>query len=844
MDILYFTGAGNKDWRKKNLKQGNLKKKAGAVALTMMMIMTSFPQTGTEAYAAENERPTTNQFATKEELKSFNTDDTNDEVINPAKVYFGQNGSGSAQKWWIAGSQNGNLTLFAASAPAKGQRFAKDSENKYSADWGCDYQSGAPEKVYANHYGASPLRDTLKSMETDDAYFTSEEQALMKNTTIYTRDAKNGSVYFTTNKLYLAYGDLEAGSITVGANSADALNGGLCIDRSYWGASSFWLRAPSGKNAMAACPGSSVQANYVQASYVISSSNKVVPAFELDLSSVIFSSAASAATSEGSLTVDENAMTLRYEDSNLGSAKVAFDQSTVNLKDVPEDTYLVAQNSAGAWAKKVSGTNSVSAGDMGSGFTGFENCRVWLETTNTAERKTYAAMAAKEWYDVNVADNETLNIALDNADQRVKIGDAVTDITVQVKDGYYLPDGYIESIQGLNGLIAAKTDTGFTISGTPQSDAVITLPDATETDAAAFTLDTSGMQTTLAAEAETAVSVKTNTDLGAGTYQANLKITGDAGVEKSVPITFTVEEHEYEHEWKFDSTGHWHECACGEKMDAAAHTEDGGNVTKAPTEEETGVRTYKCSVCGSVMRTEKMDKLPPTSTEAPGQTENPTSSEKTEDSTKRPQETVTPEKVKENSAKLDSAVSVKWKGKALALKWTKIAGAEGYDVFAAQSGKKGSKATLTKTVENGKTSVSLAKIAGKKISGKEVYSVSIKAWKHVDGKKTYIGSSRTYHTAGSANKKYTNVKKLKLAKKKHTLKKGGSVRIQATTVKQSKKKKLLPKSYGAALRYQSGNEKIATVTQKGKVTAKGKGTCYIYVAALNGVRAKIKITVK
>ena len=226
----------------------------------------------------------------------------------------------------------------------------------------------------------------------------------------------------------------------------------------------------------------------------------------------------------------------------------------------------------------------------------------------------------------------------------------------------------------------------------------------------------------------------------------------------------------------------------------------------------------------------------PSPTGQPGQTERPASIEQ--------QEPVTSEEMKENSAKLDSGISVNWKENALFLKWTKIAGAEGYDVFAAQSGKKSHKMSLVKVVKNGKASASLAKIAGKKISRKEVYSVRIKAWKYVDGKKVYTGSSRTYHIAGKENSKYTNAKKLKPAKKKYTLKKGKNVRIQVTIAKEAKKKKLLPKSYGSTLQYWSGNTKIATVTREGRVKAKKKGICYIYVTALNGVRAKIRITVK
>lgn len=200
--------------------------------------------------------------------------------------------------------------------------------------------------------------------------------------------------------------------------------------------------------------------------------------------------------------------------------------------------------------------------------------------------------------------------------------------------------------------------------------------------------------------------------------------------------------------------------------------------------------------------------------------------------------------MKKNSEKLDSGISVKWKGNALALKWTKIAGAGGYDIFAVQNGKKLNKKSLVKTVKNGKLSVSLTKIAGKKISGKKAYSVKIKVWKYVNGKKVYVGSSRTFYIAGKENKKYTNAKQLKPAKKKYVLKRGKSVCLKVRIVKQSNRKKLLPTSYGSALLYQSGNKKIATVTQEGKVKAKKKGTCYIYVIALNGVRTKIKITVK
>lgn len=57
--------------------------------------------------------------------------------------------------------------------------------------------------------------------------------------------------------------------------------------------------------------------------------------------------------------------------------------------------------------------------------------------------------------------------------------------------------------------------------------------------------------------------------------------------------------------WTSDATGHWHACSdCDEKLDFAAHTSDGGKETIPATETTTGVKTYKCTECGYVIKTE------------------------------------------------------------------------------------------------------------------------------------------------------------------------------------------------------------------------------------------------
>jgi len=79
---------------------------------------------------------------------------------------------------------------------------------------------------------------------------------------------------------------------------------------------------------------------------------------------------------------------------------------------------------------------------------------------------------------------------------------------------------------------------------------------------------------------------------------------------KSVPkVPDDQHTHEFGTKWKTDETKHWKECACGEHQDEAVHTEDKGTVTKAPTETVAGEKTYQCSVCGYLMRTEEIPAL-------------------------------------------------------------------------------------------------------------------------------------------------------------------------------------------------------------------------------------------
>ena len=642
-------------------------KKTYSCLLASAMVLTMFPTFSTSVHAEENQSPTKEQFSTVEELKNYDTND-NDGVKNPAKVYFGNNN----QQWWIAGSQsNDSITLFSASSMGDGVQFESNyMDNKtYDDKWNCTYPAREPAEVFPNHYGASYIRNvTLKEMET--SFFTGSEQALINKTTIYTDDTKNNSVYSTTDKLYLAYGDHEDYKhITVGKNSANDLNDGLRIDPSYWGKSVlelFWIRSPfvsndnpnDGSSVLTAWPSK----NYPAFSGARTSNvEKIRPAFELNSSTILFASAVPSATSTGNLTLQDTdgdgAFTLRYDagkySKNLGSAVISYDDSKVILTDVPNGTYLVAQNSNGAYAKQITNETEVSASGMN--LDSFANCKIWLETTDTANRITYAALAEKEQETaVNIVAGAGLNITSNNGVQKVVPNTAITNIIVEAVDGYFLPDGYEDGIQGLNGLTVTNiTKNGFTILGTPASDVNITLPPATKAvysmllsgdgtftgtcvgyqpiTAKEFTITNSGNvdlenvdisitgtdkdkfelsgdgTTTIQPNDTLKVAVAPKDSLATGIYQATLTVTAANAQIATTELQFTVNEHDYvavvtppnctEKGYTTYACRNCDYSYRGNEVDELGHTWGAWKVIKEATTTETGKKERVCERC-------------------------------------------------------------------------------------------------------------------------------------------------------------------------------------------------------------------------------------------------------
>ena len=95
---------------------------------------------------------------------------------------------------------------------------------------------------------------------------------------------------------------------------------------------------------------------------------------------------------------------------------------------------------------------------------------------------------------------------------------------------------------------------------------------------------------------------------------------------KDAPPSHT---HSYGTDWKYDDNNHWHECACGDKADIAAHSASEWIVDTAATETADGSKHKECTVCKKVLETAPIP--------ATGSGDNNTDKPGKDDSTKSPQ---------------------------------------------------------------------------------------------------------------------------------------------------------------------------------------------------------------
>lgn len=166
------------------------------------------------------------------------------------------------------------------------------------------------------------------------------------------------------------------------------------------------------------------------------------------------------------------------------------------------------------------------------------------------------------------------------------------------------------------------------------------------------------------------------------------------------------------------------------------------------------------------------------------------------------------------------------------LSWSKVKGAKYYIVYGNKCGAKNRYKYIKKVTSTSFTQKGLKKGT--------YYKYLISAF---DSKGKHIATSPTVHVV-TAGGKYCNFKKVTTKAKKNQVvlaKKGKTFKLGAKAVKENAKMKA---NVHRAVRYESTNKKVATVDSKGKITAKKKGTCYVWAYAQNGASVKIKVTVK
>ena len=353
-------------------------------------------------------------YVTKEQLMNSFKPYSNGTAVNYGKLVFGKNSDGNPQEWYILGKDErvsggtDNTIIFAASPIARGQKFNSDISNKNDENlWSdCVYSEATITEVYANHYGASELRDTLQGMATNTSYFTSAEQGLMNATTVTTKDTKNSSVtYTTTDKLYALQGDYDNDQyLWAGTDDSTVLAMSSYLRNGEW----FWLRSPygrSGDTALCADRGYYVILGRVD----IDSGSPVQPASNLDLSSVLFASAATAASSgtEAGTIAEGTAMTLRLDGTDKNIGTVTYNTTTGDIKAVKgsaQTVALVVQGKDGTndwyYSKKITGTDVVNVSDIVAepktpSSIDLSACKIWLETTDSAKNLTYAVNATE-----------------------------------------------------------------------------------------------------------------------------------------------------------------------------------------------------------------------------------------------------------------------------------------------------------------------------------------------------------------------------------------------------------------------------------------------------------------
>ena len=545
---------------KHNFKKGMAFVLSLAMVAGLVLAMSGGANT-VQAATGSGTEPSVTAYATKDQLMTAFNPDSNGDATTIGKLVFGKNSSSVAQEWHILGKDEGvsgdNTIIFAASPIATKQAFEDDDSNKktFASSFGV-YETN-PSDVYPNHYGASDLRVALKNMATNTSYFTTAEQGLMNPTTVRTNDILNSTTYTTTDKLYALTADGTGSPYTTIKAGSD--NNTVLAESSYWRSGEcFWLRSPSDYSsdniAMLAYPGKHVYGSIVRTKFAVQ------PASNLDLSSVLFASAATAASSDtkSEKITDSAAMTLRLDGTGKDIGTATYNTTTGDIKAVKGATSqtvaLVVQGNDGTnnwyYSKKITGTDVVNVSDIVAesntpASIDLSACKIWLEITE--DNVTYVVNATEtvvsEISSVAITDIATpvSNTALDAEASCVTEGVSSTtpqitwtpsdstagyntsytaSITLTAATGYEFTDSTTATVLGNNATsITKNTDGTLTVT---------------------YDFPATAKDKLISITAPQAITVANGTAYDAMNLPATVNIVTEGNTESSAPVTWNT----------------------------------------------------------------------------------------------------------------------------------------------------------------------------------------------------------------------------------------------------------------------------------------------------------------
>lgn len=559
--------------------------------------------------------PTTVFAANSGKAIQLGTDALNESInsTNAATVYFGQNDTDQPGAWRVIGyngngvaSAQGDMTLLAAG----NMGLVKFSTNG------------------TNTYADSNLKAAIDALAEK---LTEEETAAVNKRTLVSgsyngenTDCVSGAQ--VDNAVFWPLSTAEANMVS---NDIRALS----TEHPDWEMYYWWLRSPCRTDIFAADVGGGGGVGHNGDS--VSREFGVRPAFNLDLNSVLFTSAAAGGKSasgmdSGLTAVDDytgSEWKLTLLDSSRSSFTVDASEAETSVEvgytswSIPVD-YSGAQTGANEYVSALlcdsngnvlyygniaqNSASGTAALNIPAGLAaGSYSLKVFSEQCNGDYMTDYAS--ALQEISLNVLSKETTPQAvftaagdssgtLSNVDASMKYstdgGASWTDITGTTAEiTGVTADKDIQVVKKGDGTATADSDAQIidvTQAAIPVGIGKTDCTTAAQNDGTITGVDSTMEYRLSTASKWTSISGNTVSGLANGTYEVRVKADGTVLASEVATVTIGAHTCAAQGGWQHDENEHWKLCACGAEVDRAAHT--GGTATCT----EKAV----CDVCG------------------------------------------------------------------------------------------------------------------------------------------------------------------------------------------------------------------------------------------------------